>query len=101
MQLHDLSIRHRWAEITRAEFNLTPSEFATLLAIVVYWETTMRPMPREELERFIHEGDFRPGEEPSMAAVARLFRAGLVNLVGYREKRSYAPLAAGCRRVRS
>lgn len=101
MQLHDLSRPHRWAEITRAEFRLTPSEFATLLVIVVYWETNAAPMPREELERFIRVGTFDAGDEPNMAAVARLFRAGLINLVGYREARSYAPLPAGTRRVRA
>lgn len=93
--------RHRWSEITRTEFSLTPAELATLVAIVAYWETNAEPMPRETLEDFIRVGTFDADEEPSMPTVARLFRAGLINLVGYRENRSYAPLPAGTRRVRA
>lgn len=101
MQLYNLSRQHRWGEITRAEFRLTPREFSTLLVIVVYFEVTGQPMPREEMERIIHQGQYTGEDEPDMGAVSRLFRAGLINLVGYRENRSYAPLPAGTRRVRA
>lgn len=101
MQLYDLKHGRRWAEMTREEFNLTPPELATLVAVVAFCAVhDGAPMPREELDRVAAEWESDPVYRLDPTTPGRLARMGLIELHGYRERRSYSPTPAGIRRAR-
>lgn len=89
----------RWAAITRRDYQLTPREWSTLLAIAAFVETVGVPMPRWELERLISKGELQGIDEPDITAPGRLHRLGLLRLIGYRESRYYEPTVLGLQRL--
>jgi hypothetical protein len=88
----------RWRRMTRAAFDLTPRELATLVAIVAYHRTEGAPMPLPELQRAAqeHDGIYELNDE---RVPSQLWHAGLIERLGPPHARSYRPTARGLRRA--
>lgn len=91
----------RWKTICRAEFGLAPKELATLVAIATFCQVQEgMGMPRFELVRVAAKPDMDGSYTLCLAAAARLERLGLVEYVGYKERRSCRPTPEGWKRLR-
>ena len=100
MQLHDCSHVKRWQDVCRSDFDLYPRDLATLVAICAFAGVAGEPMPQLELIRASESPDNQGDYELSLSAPARLYKAGLIRLIGPREKRAYEPTLRGLDRVR-
>lgn len=87
----------RWESITRRDFELTRTEFGTLLAICVFCQVQDgAPVPRDVLE----DASRRGLSDIDMKTPGRLHADGLIRLHGHGEDRHYSPTHAGLERVR-
>lgn len=98
MQLSNFCPKILWNERCRSDYNLTPSQLGTLVAIVLFYALAERPITLEELYAF---GSQVAGDHPvdPMRAVSSLFKEGLVERIGPPHSRLYMPTLAGLRRV--
>ena len=95
-----LSPGDTWETMSRREFNLTPRELATLVAITAYVATNGKPMPYGVLEyaaTIEHDDPETPCAD--MTTPGRLAALGLVLLIGRRDGRSYDASVAALRRL--
>lgn len=88
---------HDWETICRRIYGLTPKEQGTLLAIGVFNDAVQAPMPRWELERVAAKPEH--ADEIDLTTPGRLACLGLIELIGYRERRSYAITRLGRERL--
>src|SRR6478752_642247 len=87
-----------WQQTCRAEFNLTPRELATLIAIVAHHRTEGAPIPVEELQRAVgNHGGFY--EYDTRRAPTTLWQEGLIERIGSTAARAFAPTPRGIRRA--
>ena len=93
------ALGNRYEAGVREHFGLTPKELAALAAIACFVANVGSPMPRWELERAAASPDNQDRYTLDLATPGRLYRLGLIRLVGYKDQRSYDMTVLGVARL--
>ena len=93
------TFKHDWELVCRESFNLSPTQLATLCAIIKYCEHhDGKPMPVSALHRLRGtDGIYRVS---ASSAPSELFRFGLIDRLKVAGELSFVPTKRGLRRVR-